>query len=221
MPKVYFGKRGGAYILKYGKKVYLSKFGGHLDSLPPEIIGVITPKLSTKEQGSLRKTSREFLNNPSLANVSSVARWPVQTLQEKILKIATDRVDKLILNNLIQSIISSVGGPVQAPSSGWGRRLIPQLDKISSIISWYYMDNYVWANEFYNIASLDNPPSPSTGWYIPFIENAVGVYVNWSTGRGVLPGPIKQDMVPWEARRADLIRFMAIQLQKLPVEDLQ
>ena len=28
MPKVYFGKRGAPYVMKHGKRVYLSQFGG-------------------------------------------------------------------------------------------------------------------------------------------------------------------------------------------------
>ena len=37
MPKVHFGKNGGAYVMKAGKKKYLSQFGTGIEDLPPEL----------------------------------------------------------------------------------------------------------------------------------------------------------------------------------------
>ena len=98
MPKVHFGKRGGAFVMKAGRKKYLSK-------LPPEVLNLVTANLPSREKARLSETSREFRDSAALGTARPDVLTGRSRDQELVTMRTVDLVDNYILDSIGQNIL--------------------------------------------------------------------------------------------------------------------
>jgi len=106
MPKVHFGKNGGAYVMKAGKRKYLSQFGAGIDDLSPEILAIVTDKSTDQSRARLSATNKGYRDSWALSNSRPINGMSRD--QRLAIIRSYDLVDELILNNIAQNVSSGL-----------------------------------------------------------------------------------------------------------------
>ena len=170
MPKVYFGKRGGAFVMRAGKKEYLSQ-------LPPEVLSEVTTNLPSREKARLSETSKYFRDSDALGTTRPDVLTGISLDQELVTMRTVDLVDNYILDG--------IGSNIPAP-----------LDSINEAV---LIIQSIWPFGLQWFAGGPELPPQRAGESIKDYETRIikGQYSRWKIGRG---GSIQGIPEPWPLR---------------------
>ena len=130
MPKVHFGKNGGAYVMKAGKKKYLSQFGTGIDDLSPEILAIITGGTNDQSRARLSRANKGYRGSWALSDARPING--ISRDQRLAIIRSYDLVDNLILTGIVQnfsagldSIQNVINEARSVPAFPWDGTVIP------------------------------------------------------------------------------------------------